>query len=78
VNVELNALAMSSKNKNIKSLQKGIYEFKTGYKPRSIVIWLQIPMPLVTDPSPSEVEITTAKLNKYKLPGSDQYLAKMI
>jgi hypothetical protein len=33
---------------------------------------------LVLNPSPSEVEITIAKLKKYKLPGSDQIPAELI
>jgi hypothetical protein len=34
--------------------------------------------PLVPDPSPFEVEIAIAKLKRYKSPGSDQILAKLI
>jgi hypothetical protein len=34
--------------------------------------------PLVPGPSHLEVEIATAKLKKYKLPGSDQILAELI
>jgi hypothetical protein len=34
--------------------------------------------PLIPDPRPSEVEIATAKLKRYKSPGSDQMLAKLI
>jgi hypothetical protein len=34
--------------------------------------------PLVTEPSPFEVEITTEKLKRYKSSGSDQILAKPI
>jgi hypothetical protein len=33
---------------------------------------------LLPDPSPFEVEIATAKLKKYKSPGSDQILAELI
>jgi hypothetical protein len=33
---------------------------------------------LVPDPSPFEVESVTAKLEKYKLPGSDQILVEKI
>jgi hypothetical protein len=33
---------------------------------------------LVAGPSPLEVETAIAKLKKYKLPGSDQILAKII
>jgi hypothetical protein len=33
---------------------------------------------LVPDPSPFEVEIATAKLKRYKLPGSDHFLAELI
>jgi hypothetical protein len=33
---------------------------------------------LVPDPSPFEVQIPIAKLNKYKSPGSDQILTKLI
>jgi hypothetical protein len=32
----------------------------------------------VPDPSPLEVEIAIAKLKKYKSPGSDKILAKLI
>jgi hypothetical protein len=34
--------------------------------------------PLVPELSPSEVEIATAKLKKYKSPGIDQILTKLI
>jgi hypothetical protein len=34
--------------------------------------------PLVRKPIPFEVEIATAKLKKYRSPGSDQILAKLI
>jgi hypothetical protein len=34
--------------------------------------------PLVSDPSPCEVEITIARLKMYKSPGSDKILAEMI
>jgi hypothetical protein len=34
--------------------------------------------PLAPDPSPLEVEIATAKLKRYKSPGSDQIPAKLI
>jgi hypothetical protein len=34
--------------------------------------------PLVLDPSPFQIEIATAKLKKYKVPGSDQFLAELI
>jgi hypothetical protein len=34
--------------------------------------------PLVTDPSPSEVEITIAKLKRNTLPASDQILAELV
>jgi hypothetical protein len=34
--------------------------------------------PLVPDPSPLEVEITIAKLKKYKLPGTYEILAELI
>jgi hypothetical protein len=34
--------------------------------------------PLVSDPSPFEFETATAKLEKYKSPGSDQILAELI
>jgi hypothetical protein len=33
---------------------------------------------LVCDPSPFEVEIATAKLKRYKSPGSDQILTELI
>jgi hypothetical protein len=35
-------------------------------------IEIQTAEPLVPEPSPFEVEITIAKLKRYKLPGSDQ------
>jgi hypothetical protein len=34
--------------------------------------------PLVPDPIPFEVEMATAKLKSYELPGSDQILAELI
>jgi hypothetical protein len=34
--------------------------------------------PLGSDPSPFEVEIATAKLKRYKSPGSDQIPAELI
>jgi hypothetical protein len=34
--------------------------------------------PLVSDPSPFEVESATAKLKRYKSPGSDQVTAELI
>jgi hypothetical protein len=34
--------------------------------------------PLVPEPSPFEFEITTAKLKKYKLSGTDQIRAELI
>jgi hypothetical protein len=34
--------------------------------------------PLVTDPSPFEVQIDIAKLKRYKSPGSDQIPAELI
>jgi hypothetical protein len=34
--------------------------------------------PLVPEPSPFDVEISIAKLKKYKLPGSNQILAELI
>jgi hypothetical protein len=33
--------------------------------------------PLVPNPSPFEVEMATAKLKKYKLPGIEQVMAKL-
>jgi translation initiation factor 2B subunit (eIF-2B alpha/beta/delta family) len=33
---------------------------------------------LITDPSPSEVKITIAKLKRYKLPGNSQILTELI
>jgi hypothetical protein len=39
---------------------------------------IHTPEPLVPDPSPSEVEITIAKLKMYKSPSSDQILAEQI
>jgi hypothetical protein len=39
---------------------------------------MHITEPLVPDPSPLEEEITTVKLNKYKLPGVYQFLAEII
>jgi hypothetical protein len=32
---KINEVALNSKNKNIKDLYRGIYEFKKGYQPRS-------------------------------------------
>jgi hypothetical protein len=40
-------------------------------------IVIQIAEPLVPDPCPFEVEITTAKLKRFKSPGSDQFLAEL-
>jgi hypothetical protein len=41
-------------------------------------IELHIAEPLVPGPSHLEVEIATAKLKKYKSPGSDEILAELI
>jgi hypothetical protein len=39
---------------------------------------MHIVEPLVPDPSPFKVEIATAKLKRYKSPGSDQILTDLI
>jgi hypothetical protein len=41
-------------------------------------IEIHIAEPLVPDPSPFEVEITIAKLKRYKLLGSDEIPAELI
>jgi hypothetical protein len=35
---KINELATNSKNKNIRDLYRGIYEFKRGYQPRSNIM----------------------------------------
>jgi hypothetical protein len=35
---KINELAMNSKNKNIRDLYRGIYEFKRGFLPRSNLV----------------------------------------
>jgi hypothetical protein len=35
---KINELAMNSKNKNIRNVYRGIYEFKMGYQPRNNLV----------------------------------------
>jgi hypothetical protein len=62
-------LAANSNNRNIRDLYRKINEFKRVYKPKNT---------LVKDLSPLEVEITVAKLEKYKLVGNDHILAELL